>query len=224
VHTGVIPFNWFIALSQFKDKPFALGARLIYKIPGLREVFSTWSIEGSKENFEKLVASGRSTCCLMGGVPEMILSEPGLKIKVFCKNNGFVRLALQNGTDLVPVFAFGENNQWTQRRAPAFVSNFVSKWTGGTYPFFPSGSSWWTLVPHETKVVYVVGEIVKVSRDARNPTEQEIDATHLRFYTQMQQMILRKRKEAGFSNVFVEFVGLEHLNVRPESPELKSFI
>jgi hypothetical protein len=213
---GVCPMYWLLPLSDMKfgvepKPPIALGARLIFALPGVREVYLNWAIEGSPENFNALIEAGRSAVAIVGGVPEMILSEPGDRIKVYTRNKGFVRLAIMNGVAIVPVFAFGENNAWTQKRAPRWIAERITRFTGGTYPFINWGS-FGNLLPHRTPVVHVMGNPIEMPH-INEPSEDIIVHYHHKFYTALRDLILEKRNEAGFPQVTVEFVGMEELNI-----------
>ncbi len=45
-----------------------------------------------------------------GGATEALYASPGRNTVVLKKRLGFVKLAIQKGAYLVPVYAFGENN------------------------------------------------------------------------------------------------------------------
>ena len=47
---------------------------------------------------------------MVGGAPEALLAKPGKPEIILNARKGFIKLALQLGTDLVPVFGFGEND------------------------------------------------------------------------------------------------------------------
>ena len=56
---------------------------------------------------------GRSLLIFIGGEKEQLMSENG-KHKIYLKNRkGFVKLALQHGAHLLPMYAFGENDVHT---------------------------------------------------------------------------------------------------------------
>jgi hypothetical protein len=214
---GVVPFYWLIPLHQMKfgknppKPPIALGARVIFILPGVREVYLNWAIEGSQENFTALIEAGRSAVVIPGGVPEMVLSEPGNRVKIYAKNKGFVRLAISHGISIVPIFAFGEHNAWKQKRAPKWIADRITRFTGGTYPFINWGS-WGNLLPIPTPVVHVIGQPVEMPH-ITEPSEDIIVHHHHRFYASLRNLILEKREEAGFATLGVEFVGLEELNI-----------
>lgn len=47
---------------------------------------------------------------MVGGAPEALLAKPGKPEIILNARKGFIKLAIQLGTDLVPVFGFGEND------------------------------------------------------------------------------------------------------------------
>jgi hypothetical protein len=62
----------------------------------------------------KVLESGSSLAIIVGGSEEMMQSQPHTDILVLKKRKGFIRLALQNGADLVPVYGYGVTDLYYQ--------------------------------------------------------------------------------------------------------------
>ena len=60
-------------------------------------------------------SGGQVACLVVGGAPEALLAKPGKPEIILEPRKGFIKLALQLGTDLVPVFGFGENDMLCER-------------------------------------------------------------------------------------------------------------
>jgi len=211
---GLLTFEWLVALTTLPAvPPVALGASVIFRIPFIRELYSFWSVEASPENFERILAARRSICVIPGGVSEMMLSTPGQTVKVSTKNKGFIRMALKYGMPVVPVFAFGQHNLWHQKRLPEVISRPIAKATGGTYPFLPWGSFAMFLPNADSRVVHVFGDPVRMPRILGDISPQEVDYHHARFYRALAETVNTTKHEAGFADLNVVFVGMEHLNV-----------
>ncbi|KAJ9054130.1 diacylglycerol O-acyltransferase 1 [Entomophthora muscae] len=64
----------------------------------------------SKESILNILSKGPGNGCVIvvGGAQESLSAKPELVDLVLAKRYGFVKLAIQTGSSLVPVFAFGE--------------------------------------------------------------------------------------------------------------------
>lgn len=90
---------------------------MAYFIPGVREFsFVGGTVDASKPVLERSIADGDSIHLLPGGIREMIATDGDSTVTklVLRGRYGFVRLAWENGMDIVPVFCFGE--KWTSSR------------------------------------------------------------------------------------------------------------
>lgn len=54
--------------------------------------------------------NGNAICIVVGGAAESLSAHPGTADLTLRRRLGFIKLALQYGADLVPVFSFGEND------------------------------------------------------------------------------------------------------------------
>ena len=84
---------------------------------------------------------GRAITIVIGGARESLDAKPYTLRLVLKRRKGFVKLAIQNGADLVPTLAFGENDIYDQldtnehpyvHRAQMLVKKFM----GFTVPLF----------------------------------------------------------------------------------------
>ena len=188
----------------------ALGARIIFRVPGLRELYHNFALEGTPENFARVIQAGRSVSLMPGGVPESMVSRPGNLLKVVTFHTGFIRLALEHGVPIVPNFGLGENNHFEQIRPPEWLAQVINKFTGGWYPTLFKGS--YFVIPNPSPVAYIVGKPVEMPR-IKNPTMEDIEIHRVRFYSGMRDSVLQLKDEAGDPDIQVEFLGLPQLNI-----------
>lgn len=103
----------------------------------------------SRESCEKILSKGgrngegmgRAITIVIGGARESLDAKPGSLKLVLKKRKGFVKLAIRQGADLVPVLAFGENDlyeQFDSTKHPHVhrAQLMVKKMLGFTVPLF----------------------------------------------------------------------------------------
>ncbi|KAG9468360.1 hypothetical protein GDO78_022890 [Eleutherodactylus coqui] len=92
----------------------------LFKFPVYRDyIMSAGVTPVSKDSLKYLLTccgTGNAVFIVVGGATESLQSSPGEHTVTLSNRKGFVRLALENGADLVPVYAFGENDIYEQVR------------------------------------------------------------------------------------------------------------
>ena len=109
------------ALSKVHTGPRRdLAASILFYIPLIREFcLLLGNVDASGATAQYNLKKRRSLLIFIGGEKEQLMTEEG-KQRVYLKSRkGFVKLALQYGCDLVPTYAFGENELY-------HISNFAS--------------------------------------------------------------------------------------------------
>lgn len=118
------------------------GASVLLAIPFLRDV-GMWSggRDVTREAIAHALSTGRSITIVPGGQAEMRLSRSSehcghTDVSLVTKHQGFVRLAMQHGTPLVPIFSFGEHEIFDNVYYPSMQNWFKAR-IGFGYPHFP---------------------------------------------------------------------------------------
>ena len=141
------------------------------------------AIGASKPSMSRALQEGNSLMLIPGGVAEMFYSTPGKETILLRGRKGFVRLALETGTDLVPVYCFG--NTRTLTLAP-FIRLFETLARRLQFALVMFYGRWGLPVPHKVPLLYAVGARIPVVRLAKEHiTPEVVDALHDRFVAAM---------------------------------------
>ncbi|KAI4871547.1 hypothetical protein NFI96_030373 [Prochilodus magdalenae] len=130
--------------------------------------------------------TGNAVVIVVGGAAESLDCAPGMNAVTLRNRKGFVKLALQKGADLVPVYSFGENEAYkqvifaegswwrqVQRRLQKLLGFAPCLFHG--CGFFSSES--WGMVPYCKPINTVVGEPITVPK-VEDPPPDMIDMYH----------------------------------------------
>lgn len=170
-----------------------------YHMPFFRELaLSLGGISASAQSIEHVIGhpEGGYVCALMvGGAAESYYARPGDYRVILEKRKGFVKLALRNGTPLVPVFSFGETDLFNQLDSPEgsmlrTIQEHIRKFIGFA-PIIPLGRGFFQysfgIIPLRKPVTTVVGRPIEVEK-VPNPTNGQIDELHKKFMKELHKM------------------------------------
>ncbi len=213
---GILPCSllWYSLTPKWRAvfgslMPVTLTDAFIHHIPFMRE-FAQWSggLEVSKSNVERCLAEGRTIQLIPGGQGEILLhTQENLEAKrmVVCnRHQGFIRVALQFGADLVPSFSFGELQAMGNINF-ASLQRVTRKLVGFPFPFFPVGRLGLLPVPRPVKMTYVLGEPIPAHCATPGmPTDQEVEALHRRYFEALIALCAKHKEAAGYGDWTVE--------------------
>uniref|UniRef100_A0A7S4PUE8 Acyltransferase n=1 Tax=Alexandrium monilatum TaxID=311494 RepID=A0A7S4PUE8_9DINO len=189
--------NWRTLYPGIFGRWGSFGAAFL--LPGIRE-FSLFCgcLDASKPVLERAIRRGENIKLLPGGIDEMNLTDGKSKDTklVMLDRKGFVKLAIENGMDVVPGYCFGEKYIHETVRLPAFVrgllrplrlSGTLLRGRGPTFMGF--------LQP---PLGYVWGEPIKVKQ--QKPVEEKyLDEVHAEVMRSVQSIFDRHKSRFGYS-------------------------
>ncbi|GLD46934.1 diacylglycerol O-acyltransferase 2-like protein [Lates japonicus] len=171
----------------------------LFRIPLFREyIMSAGLSPVSKPSLAHLLSKsgkGNAVVIVIGGAAESLASSPGVNTVVVKQRKGFVRVALEYGADLVPVYSFGENELFKQvifsegslsRRLQDLFKRIM-----GFAPCLFVGEHF-AILPYRTPVTTVVGSPISVPKRV-TPTDEEVDHYH-RLYMEALSKLFHEHK------------------------------
>ncbi|KAG1863551.1 diacylglycerol acyltransferase-domain-containing protein [Suillus subalutaceus] len=166
-------------------KPHLLTLTNNFNIPLYREVIMALGISSvSRESCSNILSSGpgQAITIVVGGAAESLSARPGTADLTLKRRLGFIKVAIQHGADLVPVFSFGENdiyNQMPNEKGTtiyALQKKFQNMF-GFTLPLFHGRGLLnynLGLMPYRRRIVSVIGRPIHVQR-CEKPSLEEVE-------------------------------------------------
>ncbi|XP_049896127.1 2-acylglycerol O-acyltransferase 3b [Epinephelus moara] len=177
----------------------------LFRIPLFREYAMSAGLSPvSKPSLVHLLSKsgkGNAVVIMIGGAAESLASSPGSHTVVVRHRKGFVRMALEFGADLVPVYSFGENELFRQvilsegslgRRLQDLFKKIM-----GFAPCLFVGEHM-AFLPYKTPITTVVGSPMSVPRRV-TPTEEEVDHYHGLYMEALSKLFHEHKVSCGLS-------------------------
>ncbi|NWX21071.1 MOGT2 acyltransferase, partial [Aegotheles bennettii] len=176
--------------------PHLMMLSLWFRIPFFRDyVMSGGLVDSDKESASYVLQKpegGNALAIIVGGAQEALDARPGSCTLLLKNRKGFVRLAIEHGTPLVPIFSFGDNDLFDQVRNPKGswlrkVQHWLQQIMGISLPLFHARGIFqysFGLIPYRRPIFTVVGKPIPVQRKHR-PSNEEVDQVHQKYLNEL---------------------------------------
>lgn len=175
-----------------------------FKLPLYREYALRMGLASvSRESCENILSKGgkngegmgRAITIVVGGARESLESKPGTNNLILNCRLGFVKLAIRQGADLVPVFGFGENDIYEQLDPHLHpwinkMQLLIKKVMGWTVPIFHARGIFnydVGMMPYRRPMNIVVGRPIRVVQD-KNPDMDYVKKVHADYVRELQRL------------------------------------
>lgn len=194
-------------------KPKMITLEGSFWLPGFREMLlGIGACASSKKSLKTLLNSkqlGVAPVLMVGGLPEISNYHQNKIVLVIRKRLGFVKLALETGSDLVPLFSFGEAEIFHQ---PSGMNSFLEKVIASNIGFYPvvfSGRGFLQnsigILPKRREINIVVGKPIEVEK-IEEPSQEDIMQVHQQYIQQVVQLYEEHKKKYGYQDIELEII------------------
>nr|XP_056714460.1 diacylglycerol O-acyltransferase 2 [Euleptes europaea] len=180
-----------------------------FKMPILRDyIMSGGLCPVNRDSIDYILSkkgTGNAIVIVVGGAAESLNCVPGKNSVTLKNRKGFVKQAIRNGADLVPVYSFGENENLKQvvfeeGSWGLWVQKKIKKYMGFAPCLFHGrglfSSNTWGLLPYAKPINTVVGEPITIPK-IDNPSQKEVDFYHSLYVTSLQKLFDKHKTKFG---------------------------
>jgi len=185
-----------------------LTLEMNYRFPILRDLILSLGVcAATRKGMNYLLSykgGGKAAVLIPGGAPESLDSHPGSYIVQLKTRKGFVKVALQNGSPLVPCFSFGETDIYDQPANPKgsllrTIQDRIQKALQlAPVPFSGRGVFQYSfgVLPNRRPITVVVGAPIELEKVAQ-PTQKEIDDLHQKYVDAVIDLFYKHREKCA---------------------------
>ncbi|CAN2390541.1 O-acyltransferase [Pristimantis euphronides] len=179
--------------------PYLLMLPLWFRSPFFRDyIMSGGLIPSDKESAAYVLRQkkgGNAVVIAVGGAAESLDARPGAFTLLLKNRKGFIRLAIEHGASLVPIFSFGENELYDQVENPKgsllrTIQEKLQKVMGVAFPLFHARGVFQYsvgLIPYRRPINTVVGKPFPVTEN-RIPSNEEVDRVHQLYMDKLSEL------------------------------------
>lgn len=168
------------------------------------------AVDCGKQSLEYLLNTDRAVnnavILVVGGAAEALDAHPGSHMLTLKNRKGFIRLALETGAQLVPLYSFGENELFDQVDNPRgsklrAIQTYFKDHIGFSIPLFNGRGIFnytYGLLPRRKRIDTVVGSPIPVQKTS-NPTSEQIEELHKKYTDALIEMFETNKANFGVS-------------------------
>ena len=186
--------------------PYQLTDAFTHVPPGMREVMQ-WSggREITKGVMNAMLKHGNSLIIVPGGQRELLMhsyeNTQEKKMVLDAKHRGFIRVAMENRAQLVPVLNFGELTAIKNLPLPR-LHRFTRRTIGIPATFLPVGVGGFLPIPNCTPMTLVFGKPITYFQDNQKPsfTEDDVEVVYRMYFNEVRRLFKEYQNVAGYGD------------------------
>jgi 1-acyl-sn-glycerol-3-phosphate acyltransferase len=197
--TGTYHDSSMLRLLASGRKVCGLAASASFRVPLLRQfLLGTGLVSATKHNFMSAFETSGTCAVLPGGIAEMFLNDndPATERIYLRSRFGFVKVAIESGANLVPIYYFG-NTQCFRGLSSTGLLKRLSRQLRMSLVLFHG--RWGLPIPYQHPIIAVVGKPIHVVQTA-NPSKELIQEYHTKVVRAIQELFDSHKHLVGWQN------------------------
>mmetsp|Transcript_2070 Transcript_2070/g.4191 ORF Transcript_2070/g.4191 Transcript_2070/m.4191 type:complete len:207 (+) Transcript_2070:13-633(+) len=183
-----------------------LVASAAFFVPLIREMWlASYCISASRSVATKALQKGPTAMLVYpGGMDEQIMTEKGKERIYLKKRMGFIKLALREGCEVCPVYAFGESDLYDHSSFLLPLRKWLQK-NLGFAAMFISGE--YGMVPYlrQEGVTLVFGEAIGLWKDKKwvkgmEVTDEMVQEGHALYIAKLKELFDNEKEGMGYGD------------------------
>ena len=171
-------------------------ASALLKFPILKNVMGIFSLtDASGSNLKKILkrpGTEGSVVIYTGGIAELFKSCRTQERLFISQRKGFIKLALREGVDIVPIYLFGNTSCLSIMKHGPLAK--ISRRLKLSFTMF--WGKWGLPIPRDDKLLYVAGKAIDIPKIAE-PTQEDIDKYHQKYVDEVVRIFNQYKGQAG---------------------------
>ena len=201
---GIFPFTVALPLlGKLNETVFdgvsPVVAGVVLRVPILRQVVR-WlgAVEATPQKMRAALEGERNLAVLPGGIGEMF-KDPGRgrEAALLRSRKGFVRVALQAGADIVPVYAFGASRLLRRVPLPSLFERLSRALRMSLILFW---GRWGLPIPFPVPITFAVGRTIEVGGPHEHPSDELVDRVHRLYVDAIERLFETYKHEYGWGS------------------------
>ncbi|CAE8596908.1 unnamed protein product [Polarella glacialis] len=182
-----------------------LAASVVFRIPLMRELSLLFgAVDASRATCERLLRDGVNVVVWPGGLDEASSADAPDEVRLRTRT-GFIRLAVQHGTPVLPMFVFGELDAVrTVSPLPSALARFCQKKLRISTAFAVGR---FLVMPFRVPFNLCVGKPVPVKQCSEPAAvDLEVARVHAEYKAELQALFESNKKQFGYADRKLVFV------------------
>lgn len=211
---GLFCFSDFLGFNK-GHKNVACMSGACFLMPFMRHIYTWAAAESvSKKNVKKLMDQGVSPTICPGGVQEVTMMKPGPKGKKECilylkSRQGTIRLAMEYGRPICPVFVFGQRGTWSFQILQSKLAQWVGRKIGFAPMVFYGIGGIPFAIPKPCPLTVVFGKLVKIPKTSPGEDgkfdQKTVDSHHQQVLDGFMEVFESYKDDFGMGDITLSF-------------------
>ena len=179
--------SWLVCPHEYRQYMSTAVADALLWTPILKHVMGIFGlVSASKSSMKKTLKKpgvAGTVILYVGGMAELFLSCENEEKLYLKKRKGFIKLALQEGVDIVPIYLFGNTTVLSVMKSGLLATISRKLQVSLTYIW----GKWNLPIPRPCKLLYVSGQPLGMPH-IPHPTQEDIDKWHAKYCSEVARL------------------------------------